>query len=324
MSTDPPYTDEILSAIIDGEADAETVASVQADPEASARLDQMRRAVELVAEPAPEATPERRSASIAAAMAAATPQTPEVTSLAAARHERATPQSSSPGNRQWLALVAAAVALVVAIPLVLQFREANDDETATADTAADTTTDDASDDSTSLDAGADASSDGAGESADSMDSDDAMEEAPAMEEEAMAEGDDAMEQDDSADDAAADEPAEADEPADEPADEDPVPLAAVERLVTAPAANSLENIDQLISVGSIAPQLTVDQLVEVEVSLDCVETLRAELPIELLDGPIFDIAFLTEEGVAPRLVVVRFDEDGGTTTLDAEDCAQLG
>ena len=65
------FDDEMLSAIIDGEADDATVASVLADDAASQRLEDMRTAVEVVAEEPPPATPQRRQQSIAAALAAA-------------------------------------------------------------------------------------------------------------------------------------------------------------------------------------------------------------------------------------------------------------
>ena len=74
------FDDELLSAVLDGDADPQTVAAVQADPDAAARLRSMRAAAALVATPPPPATPERRAASIAAALAAAQPA-PEVSSL---------------------------------------------------------------------------------------------------------------------------------------------------------------------------------------------------------------------------------------------------
>lgn len=327
MSTEP-FTDELLSAIIDGEADAATVASVDADPEASARLAQMRRAVDFVATPVPEATPERRRASIAAAMAAATPAAPEVTSLAAARHERTTTAPKRSESRgQWLVLAAAAVALIVAIPLVLQFRGGND-----ADTASDATT---SDGETSF--GVDASDDAAEATADvaeeSGDSDDAMDEAASDDEGAAEE--DAMEEEvmeeestdeaaDEADEAMADEPEDA--AADDGAD---LPVSAADRLAEAPIVSNLEILEQFISTfGSITPVLTADQVIEVGVAPACVDSLIAEIEETtgepFVDDAIFDLAFLGETGDNERLVIIGFLEDGTTIALDAEDCARLG
>lgn len=311
MSTDP-FTDETLSAIIDGEADAETVASVNADPAASARLAQMRDAVEFVAQPVPEAAPERRSATIAAAMAAATPAAPEVTSIAAARHQRhATPPSRTTNNRQWLAVAAAAIALIVAIPLVLQFR----DSTESADTA--TAASEDAVDSASFDAGADDGDDAMDES------DDAMEEEAAVGAEETADA--AVAGDADAGDSAADDSdaMEADEPAEsEEADGE---STLDERLRVRTMASNLVIIDEFISLGTLTPVLTLDEVLEAGVSSTCADTLLAETPLELGDTPMFDIAYLDADGLAePRLLIIKFNDDGTTTTLDAEDCAQLG
>ncbi len=186
------FNDELLSAIIDGEAEPELVASVNADAEASTRLEQMRQAVQIVAEEPPAATAQRRSASIAAAMAAATPA-PEVTSLAAARHERAeTKKQARSFSTGWVAAVAAAVAFLIAIPIAIGLGGGS----GATDVAADAT------DSTSLNV-----TDAAGDAADAVaetSSDDAMEDDEAMEDagdSARAFDDDAMEDDAMEDDA---------------------------------------------------------------------------------------------------------------------------
>jgi len=132
------YDDELLSAIIDGEADAETVASVEADPVASKRLAHMRDGVSLVAKPVPEATPERRSASIAAALAEAAPA-PQVTSLTAARHARSEAKKAVP-RRAWIAGVAAAVAFLIAIPVAISLGGSSNTEATASDAAADVAT----------------------------------------------------------------------------------------------------------------------------------------------------------------------------------------
>ena len=133
------FDDAALSAIIDGEADDQLAAAVHGDEVASQRLQHMRTAVEVVATEPEPASSERRSASIAAAMAAATPASPEVTSLAAARHERAEKQRSIP--RGLIAAVAAAVALIVAIPIALSLGggDTTDFASEAASTAADET-----------------------------------------------------------------------------------------------------------------------------------------------------------------------------------------
>ena len=116
--TENRYDDELLSTIIDGEASPEIIAAVEADGAASQRLIDLRAAVTHVATPVPEATPEKRSASIAAAMATATPASPEVTSLSAKRHEKQEEKKRFPTG--WLIAAAAAVLLfVLAIPVFL-------------------------------------------------------------------------------------------------------------------------------------------------------------------------------------------------------------
>lgn len=316
MSTEP-FTDEILSAIIDGEADDSTVASVASDPAAAARLAQLRRAVAQVATPVPNATPERRSASIAAAMAAATPA-PEVSSLAAARHERTVQQpKASPQRGRWLAAVAAAIVLVVAIPLLANFGGSDADDTAstsfdTADSAADDTADVTAED-TSLgenpeSAAADQDVSADGESVDDGESEDAMDEEEAMDEVGVV--------------SAEESPAEADAP-----DEQNLDNAAfvANRLLSAPTVDSIENVQELILVGAVTPRLTLEQAIEAGVSRDCGDFLAAELAPDAIDSPLFDITFLDQDGAdEPQLLLIQFHEDGTTTTLNAEDCVRLG
>ncbi len=323
MSTEP-FTDEILSAIIDGEADDETVAAVAADPAATARLAQLRNAVELVAAPVPDATPERRSASIAAAMAAATPASPEVTSLAAARHERtAKAPTRTESTRQWFLLAAAAIALVVAIPLALQLRSGND-----ADTATDASADAIDSRSLATDDAADAGGDSAGDEAASDDG---------AEEEAMAEDslememadadttfDDAMEDVEQAADAPADDAAREDLPSttQAPAETESPTVSPAAALADATTVNSLESLESLIAIDAITPTLTlevvIDAVVEAGLSPDCAESLEETSP------PSFALASLSEGGGETRLLILQFDEDANAITRDAEDCAQLG
>lgn len=321
MSTEP-FTDEILSAIIDGEADDHTVSAVAADPAATARLVQLRNAVDLVATPVPDATPERRSASIAAAMAAATPASPEVTSLAAARHERTTKTPArTESTRQWLVLAAAAIALVVAIPLALQLRSGNDADVATADdTSADATdsrslaTDDAVDDTADAASDEPASDDGAEDEAfldqaiaDSESDDDVAE----SEEPADASSDDA---DSAADDAPA--------PTSAPAEVEVPAVSPEAALADSTTVNSLESLESLLAINAITPTLTldvvIDAIVEAGLSPECAESLEETNP------PSFALASLSEGGGDTRLLILQFDEDANAMTLDAEDCAQLG
>lgn len=315
MSTEP-FTDEILSAIIDGEADEGTIASVAADAAATARLEQLRTAVRHVATPVPEASPERRRASIAAAMAEAT-AAPQVASLAAARHERTTQAPwRAPQRGRWLAAVAAAILLVVAVPLLANLRGGDD--------AVDTASDEMS---SSLDSGDTATNDSASDTDDTADSaaDDGAVSgetgADAMADEGVegvvgSTADDAM---DSADDAEDD--TDADEPAfEEPAeDASPVPQ---QRLASAPTVDSVANVNEFISLGAIAPQLTLDQVVDAGVSAECADSLSSDVAF---DEPVFDIAFLDENGTdSPRLLLIQFNDDETTTTLDAKDCSRLG
>lgn len=321
MSTEP-FTDEILSAIIDGEADDETVAAVAADPAATARLAQLRNAVDMVATPVPDATPERRSASIAAAMAAATPASPEVTSLAAARHERTAKTSTkSESTRQWFVLAAAAIALVVAIPLALQLRSGNDADVATADdTSADAT------DSRSL-----ATDDAVDDTADAASDEPASDEGfttEAMAEDALnltdgdGESDDAMEESeepaDDADSAADDAPATTTAPAEVEAPT----ISPAAALADATTVNGLEGLESLLAINAITPTLTldvvIDAVVEAGLSPECAESLEETNP------PSFALASLSEGGGETRLLILQFDEDANAITLDAEDCAQLG
>ncbi len=279
------YTDELLSAIIDGEADAETVASVEADPVASERLAHMRQGVLLVAEPVPEATPERRSASIAAAMAAATPA-PEVTSLAAARHERDVVKRSTP-RRAWIAGVAAVAAFLIAIPVAISLAGDNSTDIVAADAVEETSVD-----ATAETAGAD----------------DAMDEAS-----------DVVESDDSAADAEEENFASREEVAEAMEDEAAVePRANRVNTSDLATATTVTGIDELIDEGTITPKYDAAAVVEAGVLEACVrprEGVTAELP--------FDLVNLDSFGGATRLILIEFADDATTRVLDAEDCSAL-
>ena len=279
------YTDELLSAIIDGEADAETVASVEADPVASERLAHMRQGVLLVAEPVPEATPERRSASIAAAMAAATPA-PEVASLAAARHERDVVKRSTP-RRAWIAGVAAVAAFLIAIPVAISLAGDNSTDIVAADAVEETSVD-----ATAETAGAD----------------DAMDEAS-----------DVVESDDSAADAEEENFASREEVAEAMEDEAAVePRANRVNTSDLATATTVTGIDELIVEGTITPKYDAAAVVEAGVLEACVrprEGVTAELP--------FDLVNLDSFGGATRLILIEFADDATTRVLDAEDCSAL-
>jgi hypothetical protein len=280
-----PYDDAVLSAIIDNEADAETVASVEADPIASKRLAQMRQGVLLVAESVPDATPERRSASIAAALAAAT-SAPEVTSLAAARHNRDVSKKRTV-PKVWMAGVAAAVAFVIAIPLALSLGGSD-----TADTATDAAEIAVNDDvSLSVPSAA----------AEVSDSDKAVEEALEADAE---DGNFATAQ------------SVADEMADDAAN-DPRAFAVIESDL--PSANNIDKINELIALDTITPEYDAQAVIDVDVSERCVrprEGVTNERPYGLVK--------LTPFGGSDRLILVEFADDGTTRVLDAEDCSPLG
>ncbi len=282
------YDDELLSAIIDGQADAETVASVEADPVASERLAHMRQGVLLVAEPVPEATPERRSSSIAAALAAASPA-PEVTSLAAARHERAVTRQSAP-KRAWIAGVAAAAAFLIAIPLAISLTGESTTDTVAADAAEET------------------SVDAAANSDDSADADDAMDESAEV-----------AESDDSAADAEEESFASREEVA-EAMEDDAANEPRAQRVNTSDlaTATTVDGIDELITDGTITPKYDAAAVVEAGVLESCVQPrdgVTAELP--------YDLVNLDSFGGATRLILIEFADDATTRVLDAEDCSAL-
>jgi len=300
MSTER-FDDEILSAIIDGEADEELVASVAADPTASARLEQLRAAVSAVKAPIPVATTERRAASIAAAMATATPAA-AVSSLAAARHIRTEQTRTRRLSPQWIAAAAAAILLVVAIPLLVRATNSGSADFASS-----------SDDSTSFsaaDVATDAPADGSEDAVDLADTTASAGDKDGSEAES---GNDATTDDGDAEESApvaAEEAAESDDFADQAANTFPRADAQV--------VNSVEVLENLISLGSIVPELTVEQVIAEGVAPECVG------PFDVERGATFALAFLDPFGGGPRLVLIAFGADETTTILDAEDCSPLG
>lgn len=329
MSTEP-FTDETLSAIIDGDADAEFVASVAADPVARARLAHLQAAVAIVASPPEPATPERRSASIAAAMAAATPAAPEVTSLAAARHAR----SEAGGSKQiapWFIAAAAAVLLVVAIPLARSFTGASD----TADTAvAETASDAAGDVSLAVDDAMDSMDEADNISGRGLDSVESAQTSPqaatgsapdvdmASDDSADAADDVADQQMEAVDEVMADSNGDSEDGSSEEVTSVTGELVDEDGNRLRTAVDSVENLNQLVSLGSLTPTYTAADLEAEGVSPACLE--QFDVASKPIDDVVFALASLGSGIEEPVLVLVYFDADGTTVALNAEDCSPLG
>lgn len=294
-----PFSDEQLSAVLDGLADPETVARVQSSPEASARLEQLRRVSELVATPPPAATAERRASSIAAALAAAESAAPEgVASLAVAR-EKAVERKRFTDRLSPQVLAAAAAILLVA--LITPFLIQNNDDDATVATGADTATDSRTSslsDSATADA-ADSGSDDGGDgdfTDDPSSSDDSAEAAM----EAAPVNDDGMAAEAAADDAGVGGADDTD---------------FVELFSTNSALQLLASIDD----GSVTPDLFLDDpsiqdgTVNSECLVDLAERSEPSLKLARIDNT-----------TGSQLVVIHFGEDGTNTLFDAEDCSPVG
>lgn len=74
MSFEPPIDDELVNAVLDGEADDATVARVREDPALAARLAELRAVAEAVAEPVTPLSPEAVDQLVATALEAAGPR----------------------------------------------------------------------------------------------------------------------------------------------------------------------------------------------------------------------------------------------------------
>ena len=319
--TENRYDDQLLSTIIDGEASPEIIAAVEADEAASQRLIDLRAAVTHVATPVPEATPEKRSASIAAAMATATPASPEVTSLSAKRHEKQEEKKRFPTG--WLIAAAAAVLLfVLAIPVFLN------------DTSTDFATDAASDASLSAES-ADATEELVERAATSDDGDEeAMED---EEEEAMEdEEEEAME--DEEEEAMEDEEEEAMEDEEEDAGDATVEAAGVpaDLDLDLEVVPSIEELNVLIEDTTVAPNLAGNDILAIETlqarsSGDFDEVLATEVnpeclvPGEGVTNPTpYSLVVLDPFAGPAQLVIIEFGDDGTTRLLDAETCGVIG
>ena len=296
------FDDELLSAILDGEADAAQIARVEADPQASRRLEQLRMVTTIVREAPEPPTDARRKASIAAAMAAAVPADPAVTSLAAARHERAeqvwTPdleKEAQPRNVRWLAVAAAVALFVLAVPVLVALRpDASSVATESADAVAEEATADV----------AEAASD-----------DDAMEE---LTEEVME--DSADEAGTLAESAEASSAADvADTAADDAFDAEDRPFTSfgdqVRRSQLTVVATSTE-IDGLVLDGTIAPIFTVDELLDAGVNPQCLEADTGLFPAQF-----GGVNVGTATGGLDNVVLIRFNDDGTTDLFNPQDCS---
>ena len=333
--TENRYDDETLSAIIDGEAEPEIVASVEADPVARQRLAAMRDGIEIVQAPVPEATAERRSQSIAAAMAAATPASPEVASLSAQRHKSDEQNREESKNRGfptgWLVAAAAAVIVfVLAIPTLFN--------TGAVDTATDAAGDEAADAAGVVDDAADAVT---GDDDDAAEDDDGDDAAAAVgsddsgDEEVVEEVAEEEAADDAADADAAAEAADAVADADdsEPAAE---PAAAPDFVdLDIEVVTSFEELDELIDSSAVAPELTGEDILAFEPSLArsgevLDEVLATEVNPACLNPPDgianptpYSVVVLDPFAGGPTLVIVEFADDGMTRLFDAETCELL-
>lgn len=74
MSFEPPIDDELVNAVLDGEADDATVARVREDPALAARLAELRAVAQAVAEPVTPLSPEAVDQLVATALEAAGPR----------------------------------------------------------------------------------------------------------------------------------------------------------------------------------------------------------------------------------------------------------
>ncbi len=322
--TENRYDDELLSAIIDGEATPESVAAVEADPVARQRLSDMATGVDIVASPVPEATPERRAQSIAAAMAAATPAAPEVTSLSAERHKRDEKQKKSGRPPGWLIAAAAALLLFILATPVLFNSGSVDTATEAADIAAN-------------------AADEVVEEVSGDDGEEAMED----EEEAMEDEEEAMEEEAMEDEAAGDAAEAAGDAAE--ASGDAADTAVIES--TADDADSavaqssvdldietvpsIEELELLIDDAAIIPELSTNDLLAFDTSL----TRAGGGTDEVLATTVNEACFNTDQTIGnetpyslvildpfaggPTLVLVEFNDDGTTRFLNAETCAVL-
>jgi len=293
-----PFNDDTLSAIIDGEADDATIASVAQDSSASARLEQLRAVSKLVASPVGDATPERRAASIAAAMKDAG-SSPGLSSLAVRREAKR--QAIRP---QWFAAAAAVLLVLLALPLLRSLSQSDADSVATA--GADTASNDDIASTTTTPAFATSrQSLSADEGRAARDTDDAMDD-EAMDDELLGADGDA-----SAGNASA-----------APTDGTEAPVADTANDDGAAQfdffSSSYAEFNALLREGELEPVYSIDDPVIVaNVSVACLEEFAD------VDGASFSLAQVQIDGL-PRILLLRFTDDGVIDTLDASDCTPIG
>ncbi len=319
--TNERFDDELLSAILDGEADETQIARVAKDPNASVRLERMRTVATIVSEAPEPASPERRRSSIAAAMAAAEPADPGITSLTAARHQREeqvwTPDLSrqdQPRRTRWLAIAAAIALFVLAVPIIASLRPDNADVATSA-------TESAAEESADVveDASAEASGSTDTDRGDAADDTRAIgDEADA--DEATADADDAME-DDAAEEDAMEEAESTDADTDAAADsfdaEDRPFTSFGEQVQQRQLAvvPDPEGIEELIDGGILTPTFSVDELLDAGVNPQCLENDTGLFPAQF--GAV---VVGTNAGDLSNVVLIRFNDDGTIERFSAQDC----
>lgn len=292
-----PINDDTLSAIIDGEADDESVASVARNPKANARLAQLRAVSKLVASPVADATPERRAASIAAAMKAADSST-GVSSLAVRREAKR--QAIRP---QWFAAAAAILLVLVALPLLARLSESDADLVSSAD--AGSAVDDVASTTTTPAFATSRQSLSANRDGAEGDTDDAMDD------EAMSDELVDAEQAASAPDTAAAVTEGTEAPPGDIADADG---AAQFDLLS----SSYAEFNALLREGELEPVYSIDDpIIVANVSVACLEEFAD------IDGAAFSLAQVQIDG-STRILLLHFTDDGVIDTLDASDCTPIG
>lgn len=329
MSTYDDF-DELVSAYLDGEATADEVARVEADPDLSERVTQFRLLGDAIAEPIASPSETDRDAAITAALAAVAPDAApttasSVSSLDAARVRRAE------RNRRFMqfASVAAAIAFVViAGTFVFSLGGGDDDvasETTTTDTASDTA-------DSALAAGNVVE---APQLADDGDTDAASEESAverADAQEAMTDDDDAMADDAMVDDAMADE-ASADVELDEAAAAAaPAPEAALDESDTGLFQDGAD--DTATEAAEQEPALTAEEVEALDSARGLDEPLTlwnfdllpntAEAPaVEIAERPDYVGEFdtLIDFLIGPALELSIDPEDH--PLIDGPDCPAL-
>lgn len=298
MTTDR-FDDELLSDVLEGVADEQTIAAVRSDPVASARLTRLETVRRLMAVPPPPAEPERRAQSIAAALREAR-TAPEVASLAPVRQARAERRRVP---TQWIAVAAAAVVVILALPFLNLI--GGGDSADTADTAAELTESD-SRSLSAADDGTDTMIARAPTDLDEATADMAVESAEA----AIAATEEAA--DDSADAVGG-----ADDAFDAPSDAEATTTTTTTD-ETIPTVSSEAMLVALVESGIIGPRFApTDPEIVLVVESACLEPFASETDESLA------LALLAPPDEPERTILVHFGAEQ-TSILDAEDCSPIG